>query len=178
MARGPGRLDKSPGQRRGRGYPNSLSPVFPSFPGARRCARVRVCHPERGVSAPSAHTLSFRDAGLEQPIEQSKYFLSAALKLLDVGPLARTQSFARPPARGVASAYSRPGLHSTAGKQRPLWDSLETKPAGSAGQTTVPVKSIKSLRCLTLPGQAREQKHFFSTGFLKKQRVKSTADHC
>lgn len=177
MARGPGRLDKSPGQQQGRGYPNSLSPVFPSFPGARRCARVRVCCPERGVSAPSVPILSFRDAGLEQPIAQSKSFLSAALKLVAVGPPARTQPCTRPPARGVASAYSRPRLHSTAGKQRPLWDILETKPAGSAGETTVPAKSVESHRCLTLPGQAREQKHFFS-GFLKKQSVKSTADHC
>lgn len=71
------------------------------------------------MSAPSAHTLSVRDAGLPA---QPKSFLSAARKLVVVGPLARTQPFTRPLARGVASAYSRPGLHSTAGKQRPLWD--------------------------------------------------------
>lgn len=38
-------------------------------------------------------------------------------------------------------------------------------------------KAFKSHRCFTLPGQAGEQKHFFS-GFLKKQRLKSIADHC
>lgn len=76
------------------------------------------------MSAPSAHTLSFRDAGFEQPVTQSKSFLSAARKIVDVVPPARTQPFTRPLARGVASAYARPALHSTAGKQRPLWDGL------------------------------------------------------
>lgn len=148
---------------RWRRYPNLTLSCLPSQ-GARRCAGaqvrwcarvcvqarvcVRVCVLTRNRSLSGVRTLcpypEFQGSGLEQPVAQSKSSLPFRSQKARGcgGPPARTQPFTRPLARGVASAYSRPGLHSTAGKQRPLRDKLLSKPGGSAGETTVLAKSI------------------------------------
>lgn len=115
------------------------------------------------MSGPSARTPSFRDAGLEQPVAQSKSSLPfRSQKARGRGAPGADTALHSPSGEGCGLRLLTPGAPFNGGQAAPSKGQALKQTRGLRGRNHSPgEKHLNGHCCLTLGASAREQKRFF-----------------